>query len=326
MHPEERALFDKLRRTLGGQIWSKFHHEFCGLVDHEPMAHGSRSSGVACVVARWGRCWCDQSCSESQRVRRVRGARVAETFSAEPWREEWWKTAESVTDALAHAKSVSGKSSRCAIMTTYVDDCDLDAAKPLRTFVWKVVRTPFAAKDPIQMQKLLGVVREAWGSISSCRGLRLTQGDYSEDFGSCTTAGQSVTPLDPKLLPEQPCDFGVRELIGSFFFVTLHALRHFVIARLARFVTRWCEWAPKDIRHMLGFVARTAEWSLILKSADDDWEALRLSTFCDASFSTRCFGGYQVKLTGSRGNSFLIEWASCLQGPQSTSSTESESD
>ena len=33
----------------------------------------------------------------------------------------------------------------------------------------------------------------------------------------------------------------------------------------------------------------------------------------------------KVKLTGSRGSSFLIEWASRLQGPQSTSSTESES-
>ena len=52
---------------------------------------------------------------------------------------------------------------------------------------------------------------------------------------------------------------------------------------------------------------------------------LRLNTFCDASFGTRCFGGYKVKLTGSRGTSFLIQWASRLQGPQSTSSTESES-
>ena len=43
--------------------------------------------------------------------------RAAETYSAEPWREEWWKTAESVTDALAHAQSISDKSSRCAVMT-----------------------------------------------------------------------------------------------------------------------------------------------------------------------------------------------------------------
>ena len=83
-----------------------------------------------------------------ERVGRNVLVRAAETFSAEPWREEWWKTAESVTDASAHAKSVSGKSSRCSIMNTYVDDCDLDAAKPLRTLVWKVVRTQFAAKDP----------------------------------------------------------------------------------------------------------------------------------------------------------------------------------
>ena len=37
------------------------------------------------------------------------------------------------------------------------------------------------------------------------------------------------------------------------------------------------------------------------------------------------FGGYRVKLTGSKSSSFLIEWASGLQGPQSTSFTESES-
>ena len=55
-----------------------------------------------------------------------------------------------------------------------------------------------------------------------------------------------------------------------------------------------------------------------MKSADDDWEELRISTFCDVSFGTRCFGGYKVKLTGSRGSSFLIECASRLQGPQGT--------
>ena len=94
--------------------------------------------------------------------------RAAETFSAELWREEWWKTAESVTDALTHAESVSGKSSRCAIMTTYVDVCDLDAARPLGALVWKVVRTLIAAKKkPVHMQKFLVVVREAWTGISS---------------------------------------------------------------------------------------------------------------------------------------------------------------
>ena len=210
--------------------------------------------------------------------------RAAETFSAEPWREEWWKTAEPVTDALAHARSVSGKSSKCAIMTTYVDDCDLDALEPLRTLFWKVLGRQFAAKGPVQMQKFLGFVREAWDSASSCHGLRLAQSDYTamilEDAVKlgvgptrvCTTAGQSVTPPDPKLMPEQPCDPGVRELIGSSLFLS-RCTRFdisFVIARLARFVTRWCEWARREIRHILGFVAHTTEWSVIMKSADDD--------------------------------------------------------
>ena len=62
-----------------------------------------------------------------------------------------------------------------------------------------------------------------------------------------------------------------------------------------------------------------------MSSADDGCEELRLSTFCDALFGTRCFGEYIVKFSESRGSSFLIEWASRLQGPQSTSSTESES-
>ena len=69
-----------------------------------------------------------------------------------------------------------------------------------------------------------------------------------------------------------------------------------------------------------------------MKSADDDREELRLSTFCDASFGTRCFGGYTVNLTGSLvGKSSAgtskhgFDRASRLQGPQSTVSTESES-
>ena len=143
----------------------------------------------------------------------------------------------------------------------------------------------------------------------------------------CTTAGQSARPPDPKSLPEQPCDPGVRELIGSLLFLS-RCTRFdlsFIIARLARFVTRWCEWARKEIRHILGYVTHPADWSLIMKSGDDDGEELRVSTFCDAVFGTRCFGGYKVMLTGSRSSSFLIEWASRLQGPQSTSSKESES-
>ena len=64
-------------------------------------------------------------------------------------------------------------------MTTYVDDCDLDTAKPLRTLVGKVVRTQLAAKDPVQMQKILGDVRQACTGTSSCRGPRLAQSGHT---------------------------------------------------------------------------------------------------------------------------------------------------
>ena len=256
------------------------------MVDHEPMAHGSRGSGVACVVEHDGDdAGAIKRTINSQRIRCVRGACWTKC-AGERRHSQQNLGVRNGGNALAHAKSVSSKTSRCAIMTTHVHDRDLDAAKPLRTLVWKVVRTQFAAKDPVLMQKFLGVVREAWDSISSCRGLRLAQGDYTakilEDavklgFGPirvCTTAGQSVTPLDPKLLPEQPCDPGVRELIGSLLFVS-RCTRFdisFVIARLARFVTRWCEWARKEIRHILGFVTHThtSEWSLVKRSANND--------------------------------------------------------
>ena len=64
-------------------------------------------------------------------------------------------------------------------MITFAGDCDLDVAKPLRALDWKVVRTQFAAKDRVQTQTFLGVVRKAWDSTSSCRGLHLTQSDYT---------------------------------------------------------------------------------------------------------------------------------------------------
>ena len=52
MPPEETAMFDKLRRPvrefrgavhvfLPDEIWSRFHHEFRWLADHEQVAHGS---------------------------------------------------------------------------------------------------------------------------------------------------------------------------------------------------------------------------------------------------------------------------------------------
>ena len=43
-----------------------------------------------------------------------------------------------------------------------------------------------------------------------------------------------------------------------------------------------------------------------MESVHDDWEDLRISTFCDASFSNRCVSGFKIKLSGSKSSSFLI--------------------
>ena len=163
MPPEEKALFDKLRRPVYGFARSgrDFIMSFAGwlimnrwlTVPEAPALHVLWHDGDDAGVrgASWTKCAGEGG-----------GDILCRTLA----RREWW-TAESVTDALVHAKSVLGKSSRCATMTTHVDDCDLNSAKPLRALVWKVVRTQFAAKDPVQMQKFLGVVQEAWDSASS---------------------------------------------------------------------------------------------------------------------------------------------------------------
>ena len=97
-----------------------------------------------------------KTCNESLRACCVRGAswkkRVSDgsrdVLGRNRGVKNGGKTAVSVTDAPAHAKSVSGKSSRCAVMTTYVDECDLDEAEPLRTLVWKVGRTQLCRERP----------------------------------------------------------------------------------------------------------------------------------------------------------------------------------
>ena len=148
MPPDEKALSDKLRHpvcqckgAVYGFAWSgrDFIMSFAGwlimnrclTVPEAPALHvlwhdGDDAGAIKrAIKAR-------KYVVAEERAGRNVLVWAAETFSAEPRRAEWWRTAESVKDALTHAKSISGKSSRCAIMTTYVDDCDLDAASLAR--------------------------------------------------------------------------------------------------------------------------------------------------------------------------------------------------
>ena len=182
------------------------------------------------------------------------------------------------------------------------------------------------------MQKFLGVVREAWDSTSSCRGLRLTQSDYTANtFGRRTSVlvrfvfapllDHPSHHLIPSYCPnsrvilecESPLEVccSCHAASASTFPLSLHdwpALSHAGASGL-----------EKKSDTFSGLMHTLLHGLLIMKSADDDWEELRLNTFCDASFGTRCFGRHKVKLTGLRSSPFLIEWANRLQGPESES-------
>ena len=149
-------------------------------------------------------------------------------------------------------------------MTSYVDDCDLDRSRATsRARLKGCANTICSERSGTHAENFLVL----------CRGHRLTQGDFTakvlEDavklgFGPirvCRTAGQSVTPPDPKLLPEQPCDPGVRELIGSLLFLsTLHTLRHFLCyCTTCQICHALVRVGSKGNQHILGFVAHTAE-------------------------------------------------------------------
>ena len=87
--------------------------------------------------------------------------RAAETFSAEPWRDE----------------SVPGKSSRCAVMTTSVPESDLDAAKTASRAHLEGCANTICCKRPGAILKCLGVVRHrhllvSWSASHSERSQR----------------------------------------------------------------------------------------------------------------------------------------------------------
>ena len=86
--------------------------------------------------------------------------RAAENFRAEPWRSDAWRTTETVTEALAYAKTVSIRSSQRAMA--------------LRTLVWNVVRTQFNAKEPVHTQEFLrGMGRDLAVSGIPSRSMRV---------------------------------------------------------------------------------------------------------------------------------------------------------
>ena len=84
--------------------------------------------------------------------------RAAKSGTEAPWLVKM-QNANEHQHTLDHYKKVAGTAAKCAVITTYVDDCDLDAAKPLRSLMWKVIRVFFESSDPAETQKFLGIVK-----------------------------------------------------------------------------------------------------------------------------------------------------------------------
>ena len=131
--------------------------------------------------------------------------RAAGTSSEKRWRDDAW-TSGTVTEAVAHAKVVSSRSSRCAIMK----------------------------------------------SQYRCRNVWVSYGKHGKAFRRkvgfgpvrvCTAVGQYDTRLDAK----------EREVIERLLFLSRCTQFDFssAVARVARFVTWWCEWPRLVLLHTL---------------------------------------------------------------------------
>ena len=143
----------------------------------------------------------------------------------------------------------------------------------------------------------------------------------------CTTVGQSGPP--PEIEVPTPCPAEVRSILGSL----LYAARctrpdlSFPVARVARFTDRWCEWADKELRHLLSYVSHTVDYGLIYEVGGTvDIETLRLVTYSDANFAAPfSTGGHITFLANERGTVRLpLEWRAKRQPISATSSGESE--
>ena len=145
-----------------------------------------------------------------------------------------------------------------------MDDRDLDAAKPLRTLIWKVVRTQFTAKDPAQMQKFHvscakpGLVPPRVVVFVSLRAItaKILVDAVKLGFGPirvCTTGGQPVIPLDPEPAARTTVRSWCARAHWKFAVsVTLHTFRSPLSLHGSQgLLHTLCEWAREEIRHLL---------------------------------------------------------------------------
>ena len=140
----------------------------------------------------------------------------------------------------------------------------------------------------------------------------------------CTTVGQAGPP--PEIDTKEACPAEVRSILGSL----MYAARctrldiSYLVARLARYTDRWCEWAAKELKHLLGYIAETVDYGLVYRMEGTvDFEMMKLVTFSDANFAAPySTGGHIIFLSDGRRSMLPLEWRSKKQQISATGESE----
>ena len=125
-------------------------------------------------------------------------------------------------------KRRAGSSAKCGLMSTYVDDCTMDAKAGLAGMLWETIRLLFLSDDPADVQRIVGLAR----AETLARGVpqaALSQENYLESFletlpqewapqRAVKTNGQSSAVPDPITLEMKPCPPIVRSILGTLMY------------------------------------------------------------------------------------------------------------
>ena len=92
----------------------------------------------------------------------------------------------------------------------------------------------------------------------------------------CYTVGQTEAPPDLDDVEKAECEPEVRTLIGVLQFAQrctrLDLARE--LGLLGRFADRWCPWAERELKHILGYVKGSVKYELMFINMGDLWEDL----------------------------------------------------
>ena len=131
--------------------------------------------------------------------------------------------------AWGRDKATAWTSAKCALMSTYVDDCSMDGKKGLSNTQWDVIRMLFVSDDPEFAQRIVGITRADLTMNVEIYTVSLSQAAYLENFLAELLAewkpvravranGQSTPALVAADLEPKACPAIVRSILGALMY------------------------------------------------------------------------------------------------------------